>query len=303
MDYMTVLQRAIDYVEAHITGELDCEKIAGQCGYSGYHFRRIFGIVFGCTLTEYIRSRRLSLAGAELAARKVKVIDIALKYGYDNPDSFTRAFTRFHGVTPSQARMDGVKLSFFPRLSPNIQMKGENMMEYRIEEKPEMVLTGYKRHFTGVPYVTEEYADQSADFYMHTRVNQMLLRYMSEDRSQTTDYNVIDHVDEEGYDFYIAEKLTEWYHEHLAEDTVLGKEAARFADIVLPARTYAVFETERCKYPTEKHVALHRRIMGEWLPSSDYLLADAPEVMVIHWYRRPEQEIRYMEIWVPVEKK
>ena len=303
MDWITGLQRAIDYVEEHITEELNYDEIARQSCSTSYHFQRVFGLLCGYTLGEYIRNRRLTLAGGELAGGNVKVIDVALKYGYDNPDSFARAFTRFHGITPSQARKDGAKLNSFSRLSIKLSLEGGCAMEYRIEEKTEMTLTGYKRRFTGVPHITKEYEVQAEDFYMHTRVNQMLLRYMSADSSQTTDYNVIDHVEDDGYDFYIAEQLTDWYHAHLAENTVLGEEAARFEDIVIPAGTYAIFETERCKYPTEKHVELRRRIAAEWLPSSDYILADRPEIVVTHWYRKPESEKRYIELWVPIEKR
>ena len=302
MDWVTGMQHAIDYIEAHITEKLNYDEIARESFSTGYHFQRVFGLLCGYTLGEYIRNRRLTLAGGELAGGNVKVIDVALKYGYDNPDSFARAFTRFHGITPSEARKGGAKLNSFSRLSVKVSSEGGCMIKYRIEEKAEMVLTGHKRRFTGVPHITKEYAEQAEDFYMHTRVNQMLLRYMSADRSQTTGYNVINHVDDSGYDFYIAEQLTDWYHTHLAEDTVLGKEAVRFEDIVIPAGTYAVFETEHCKYPTEKHVELRERIVTEWLPSSGYILSDRPEVVVTHWYRKPEEENRYIELWVPVEK-
>ncbi len=244
----------------------------------------------------------------ELATKKEKVIDVALKYGYENPDSFARAFSRFHGATPSQARRGGIKLKSVSMLSVKEILErnrkaGEITMEYRIEEKPEMVLTGYKRHFTGVPLATKEYANQSEDFYVHTRMNQMVLRYMSVDRTMTIDYNIIDHLDEEGYDFWIAEQLTAWYHTHLAEDTVLGEDAKRFEDMVIPARKYAVFETEQCAYPTMKHVELRRRIAEEWLPTSGFMLADAPEINVIHWYREPNKDKRYIELWLPVEEK
>lgn len=302
MDWIMGMQRAIDYVEEHLTEELNYEEIARQSYSTGYHFQRVFGLLCGYTLGEYIRNRRLTLAGGELAGSNAKVIDIALKYGYDNPDSFARAFIRFHGITPSQARKEGAKLNSFSKLSIKLSLEGGSRMEYQIEEKQKLVLTGYKRRFTGVPHITEEYANQAEDFYLHTRVNQMLLRCMSADSSHTTDYNVISHVEEDGYDFYIAGQLTEWYHAHLAEDTVLGEEAARFEDIVVPAGTYAVFETERCKYPTQKHIELRRRIASEWLPSSDYILADRPEVVVTHWHQKPEKENRYIELWVPVEK-
>lgn len=303
MDWVMGIQRAIDYVETHITEELDYDEIARQSYSTGYHFQRMFELLCGYTLGEYIRSRRLTLAGSELAGSDAKVIDVALKYGYDNPDSFTRAFTRFHGVTPSQVRREGAKLSSFSRLSLKLSLEGGCRIEYRMEEKPQMVLTGYKRRFTGVPHITEAYKTQAEDFYVHTRVNQMLLRYMSTDSSQTTDYNVIDHVTDDGYNFYIAAELTEWFHTHLAEDTVLGGEASRFEDIVIPAGTYAIFETERCQYPTQVYVELRKRIASEWLPSSGYLLADRPEIVMTHWYRDPEKENRYMELWIPVEKK
>ena len=230
----------------------------------------MFGLLCGYTLGEYIRNRRLTLAGGELASGDVKVIDTALKYGYDNPDSFARAFTRFHGVTPSQARREGAKLNSFSRLSLKLSLEGGSIMEYRIEEKQELRLTGYKRRFTGVPHVTAEYDEQMTDLYVHTRANQFLLRGMSADDSWATNYSVITNVSDDGYDFYIAEQLRDWYHEHMAEDVALGAEAARFEDIVIPAGTYAVFETERCEYPTAKHVELRKRIASEWLPSSDY---------------------------------
>lgn len=90
MNWMTGLQRAIDYVEEHILEDLDLESIAAQSFSSSYHFQRVFIIVCDMTIGEYVRSRRLSLAGADLTRGDVKVIDVAMKYGYDNPDSFAR---------------------------------------------------------------------------------------------------------------------------------------------------------------------------------------------------------------------
>ena len=98
MDWITGMQKAIDYIEANLTEEIDYEKVAAESFSSSYHFQRVFSILCGYTLGEYIRLRRLSLAGAELANGKEKVVDIALKYGYDNPDSFAKAFQKFHGI-------------------------------------------------------------------------------------------------------------------------------------------------------------------------------------------------------------
>ena len=107
MDWIQGVQRAVDYVEAHITEPIDYEEAAKQAYSSSFHFQRVFSILCGFTLGDYIRMRRLSLAGNELASSGIRVIDAALKYGYDTPESFSRAFTRFHGVTPSQAKHAG----------------------------------------------------------------------------------------------------------------------------------------------------------------------------------------------------
>ena len=135
MDWIIGIQRAIDHIEENLTREIDYERIAAEGFSSNYHFQRVFHILCGYTLGEYIRMRRLSLAGEELTKSKEKVIDIALKYGYDSPDSFTKAFQNFHGITPSQARADGMMLKSFSRLSIKISLEGGNTMNYRIEEK------------------------------------------------------------------------------------------------------------------------------------------------------------------------
>ncbi len=91
MDWMTGLQRAIDYVEAHLTDDIDYAAAAKEAVSSSFHFQRVFSIICGYTLGDYIRMRRLSLAADELMRTNEKVIDIALKYGYDTPESFSRA--------------------------------------------------------------------------------------------------------------------------------------------------------------------------------------------------------------------
>ena len=132
MDWISGIQKAVDYVEAHITEDLDYNKIAKQAYSSPFHFQRIFSILCGYTLGDYIRMRRLTLAGNELASTNEKVLDIAVKYGYDTQESFSRAFTRFHGVSPSQVR-NGANLKSFSRLFVKLTMDGGHMTDYRIE--------------------------------------------------------------------------------------------------------------------------------------------------------------------------
>ena len=114
MDWIQGIQRAIDYVEANITQKIDFEEVAKQAYSSSFHFQRVFGILCGFSLGDYIRMRRLSLAGEELSKGYVRIIDIAMKYGCDTPESFSRAFTRFHGISPSEAKLGGNVKKFTP---------------------------------------------------------------------------------------------------------------------------------------------------------------------------------------------
>lgn len=299
MDWIKGIQKAIDYIEANLTEHIDYEKVAAECFCSSYHFQRVFSTLCGYTVGEYIRNRRLSLAGTELASSDIKVIDAALKYGYESPDSFAKAFQKFHGITPSSARSDGSNLKSFSRLVMKISLEGGNVMNYRIEEKPEMIFTGYKRRFSGTP---AERKSQECDFYVQTRANQYILKGLSHDCD--TGYNIMTGFDDEGYDFYIASMLDEWSTNNL--DKELGEEAKRFERIVVPAGRYLICETERTKYPTMLFEDLRKRAVSEWLPSSGYELADAPEISVYHWYFDRENpqlsDSRYIELWLPMIK-
>lgn len=299
VDWISGIQNAINYIEAHLTEDIDYEQVARESFSSSYHFQRTFSILCGYTLGEYIRNRRLSLAGTELAAGKAKVIDIAVKYGYDSPDSFAKAFQRFHGITPSQARGNGAMLKTFSRLSIKISLEGGNMMNYRIEEKPEMLLTGYKRHFTGDPNAKN---DQDHYFACSTRVYQYILKGMSKEYEKT--YQILTNFDPDGYDFYFAYQLPRWALECFDED--LGEMAGHFDHIPIPAGRYLICETERCMFPTALMDDLRRRAVTEWLPSSGYELRDAPEIGVIHWpFEEGNEEVNnshYCELWLPIGK-
>ena len=135
MDMAVGLQKAIDYVEDHLDGEIDVSEAAREAAMSEYYFQRIFGLLCGMSLGEYIRARRLTLAGSELARSNVRVIDAALKYGYDSPESFARAFVRFHGVTPSEARRDSSGLRALSRISVKLTLNGGKIMDYKIVKK------------------------------------------------------------------------------------------------------------------------------------------------------------------------
>ena len=133
---MEGLQRMIDcieYMEKHLTDELHMEDIAAVACMSKFHFQRLFSMLTGYTVSEYIRNRRVTVAAQELIHTKARVIDVAMKYQYDSPESFTKAFQRIHGMTPSTAKKNSQFLKAYPRLSFQIQIKGDVGMEYRIE--------------------------------------------------------------------------------------------------------------------------------------------------------------------------
>lgn len=300
MDWITGIQNAITYIEAHLTEELDYEQIARESFSSSFHFQRVFSILCGYTLGEYIRYRRLTLAGAELASAQGKVIETAYKYGYDSPESFARAFQKFHGISPSEAKKPGAVLNSFSPLSIKVSLEGGNFMQYRIEEKPAMTLTGYKRHFTGAPSHKES---QDHYFACETRTLQYLLHGMSRNHDDT--YQILTNFTPEGYDFYIAQPLPDYVLEDFDQD--LGAMAKQFEHLSIPAGLYLVCETERCQYPCDLQEALRLQAVSQWLPTSGYQLRDAPELSVVHWYYAPGDAAlnhsRYCELWLPIEKK
>lgn len=135
MNWTTGIQHALDYIEENICTRIDYAEVA-KCAYtSEFHFQRVFSILCGYTVGDYIRMRRLTLAGNELLATNNKVIDIALKYGYDSPESFTRAFTKFHGASPAEVRKTG-RIQSFSRISVKLTLIGGDTVNYRIEKKP-----------------------------------------------------------------------------------------------------------------------------------------------------------------------
>ena len=161
MNWITGIQRAIDYIEDHITDKIDYEEV-GKCAYSSsFHFQRVFSVICGYTVGEYVRNRRLSLAGEELANPKSKIIDVALKYGYSTPESFSRAFSKFHGVMPNQVK-SGATLKSFSRLSVKLTLSGGSIMNYRIEKKEAFDVILKKKRFEKQEEMTTE---KIADFW------------------------------------------------------------------------------------------------------------------------------------------
>ena len=140
-------QRSIDFIEQNLCETLDITAIAEKAALSPFYYQRIFGALCGMTVGEYVRARRMTLAAQELSRSDIRVIDVAVKYGYDSPDSFARAFQRFHGIAPSQARESGVNLRSFAPMHIKVTLEGGGMLDYRIVEKAPFTIVGIRRRF------------------------------------------------------------------------------------------------------------------------------------------------------------
>ena len=135
MEWIERLNSSINYMEENMKGTIDLEEVSKIACCSTYHFQRTFTYIADITLSEYIRRRKMSLAAVDLQSGNEKVIDISLKYGYNSPTAFNRAFKSVHGISPSQAKKEGTILKVFPPISFKITIKGDSEMKYRIEKK------------------------------------------------------------------------------------------------------------------------------------------------------------------------
>lgn len=289
MDWITGIQAAVDYIEDHITEELDYGEIAKQAACSPFYFQRIFGILCGIPLGEYIRSRRLTLAGCELSAGRARVLDTALKYGYDSPESFARAFVRFHGITPSEAKKDGSRLRSYSRVSVQIILKGGSMMDYKIEQKEAFqVLEKVETHSID----DSQNLNTIPEFWTRSHADGTVSTLLQQAPDQSFIYGVCyDNTPKDGsmtFDYAIAAPYGG------------GPVPAGYQVTEIPARTWAVFG---CTGPMPRAIQeTWHKICTEFFPTSAYqptyelnIEAYPAGVMTAADYKS--------EIWVPVERK
>lgn len=289
MDWITGIQNAINYIEEHLTEEIDYEIVAKEASCSSFYLQRIFSILCGMTLGDYIRNRRLTLAGNELSAADDKVIDIALKYGYESPESFTRDFSRFHGVTPSKAKKDGSKLKSFSRLSVKITLSGGNIMDYKIIEKNAFdIIEKVEAHTVE----NSENAKSIPDFWMRSHNDGTVKTLLDTTTDRTYIFGVCyGNLPENAktFDYSIAAKCD--------NNTVVPE---GFRKNTIPARTWAVFE---CKgaMPNAMQDMWHK-IISEFFPTSGYQPTYEMDIEAYTDGNMGSPDYR-SEIWVPVIKK
>lgn len=289
MDWTQGLQNAINYIEDNLTNDIDYEVIASKSGFSNFYFQRIFGILCGCSLGEYIRNRRLTLAGNELSSANEKVIDIALKYGYDSPESFTRAFSKFHGISPSKAKENNAVLKSFSRLSVEINLKGGSVMNYKIVKKDSFKVL---EKLSVQSIDDEQNKNTIPDFWTQSHQDGTVYKLLSLAKDRTNIFGICynnDLTDKQSFEYSIAA---------LCDDNCEIPEGFRMNEI--PARTWVVFECIG-PMPDAMQQTWHK-ICAEFFPTSGY---KPTYEMDIEAYTAGEMNSAdyKSEIWVPIEEK
>ncbi|MDF2989443.1 MAG: transcription activator, effector binding [Eubacterium sp.] len=290
MDSLKGMNDALGYIEENLKDEIDYKEVAKLACCSEYHFQRMFSFLAGITLSEYIRRRRLTLAAFELNNSKSRIIDIAVKYGYSSPDAFTRAFQSLHGVTPTEARINGQSLKSFPRMTFQLTIEGGNEMNYRIEEKNAFRIAGIRKR---VPIVFNGVNPEIASMWQSLTPDMIgQLKGLSNIEpagiiSASVNFSEGRMMEKGELDHYIGAATTLECPGNLA-----GLEVA--------ASTWAVFEAVGPFPQTLQNV--WGRIYSEWFPSSNYEQTMGPEILWNEHKDVTSQNFR-SEIWIPVLKR
>lgn len=290
MDWITGISKAIDYIEEHITEPTDYARAAKEACSSPFNFQRVFALLCGYTLGDYVRMRRLTLAGEELLSTDAKVIDVALKYGYDSPESFSRAFTRFHGVSPSAVRK-GAAIRSFSRICVKLILTGGSIMEYRIEKKQAAKIICRRREFTkpGDDYTNREIPEFWNECGRDGSI-QKLCGYIKDSAQFKGLLGVCfsTEMTDSGFPYGIG---AEYDGESDPQD---------FEIVEIPAYTYAVF-TVRGRMP-DAFRETYRKICTEFFPQSGYEYGNGVEIEV--YPSADVQNLDYTcEIWIAVKPK
>lgn len=291
MDWLKRINEAIAYIETHLDGEIDYAAIAQIACCSPYHFQRMFSYMAEVPLSEYIRRRRLTRAAADLQNGVEKVIDVALRYGYDSPTAFTRAFQNQHGITPHAAREKGVTIKAYSPISFQVSIKGATVMNYKLEEKEAFRIVGPKLSTTmeneacykDIPAFWNEVAAGGKIEQLGAMIDQPPFGMMGVSACGDTPITSTS----TRFDYYIAAPTSQAVPQGMTE-------------YMVPAATWAVFE---CIGPMPGSIQeLQRRVATEWLPTSGYEYGNAPDIEVYYDKDGTKPDTR-SEVWIPVVKK
>ena len=283
MEWLKKFNDALDYIEDNLKDEIEYEKAAKIACCSTYHFQRMFSYISGTPISEYIRRRRLTLAAFDLQEGD-KVIDVAVRYGYESPTSFNRAFQNIHGISPSAAQKEGAYLKAFLRISFKITIKGEAEMDYRIVKKDEFKVVGFKEKLDKDVEVNFEVVPKMwADVAQNGKIAELVPLMNQEPMGVLGVSACMDN--QENWEYFISVSTDKETPDGMYEYNV-------------PAHTWAVFSGEG-PMPTAIQ-DLEKRIVTEWLPTSGYEYGDAPDIEV---YINADPQHSKFEVWVPIIKR
>lgn len=283
MEWLRNFNKAVNYIEEHLTDELDLNKLGSVAGCSGFHFQRMFSYMAEIPLSEYIRRRKMSFAAADLRKGE-KVLDVAVKYGYDSPTAFNRAFQSVHALPPSEAKTDGVTLKAFPPITFKLSIIGDVEMNYRIEKKEAFRIVGMNERYR---VNMEENFEKIPQLWQKTTMGGFMPKILALMNQQPMGLlGVSSCMDGENFDYYIAVSSDKTVPDEMSEYTV-------------PAGTWAVFECIGALPHAVQH--LQKQIVTQWLPASGYEYADAPDIEVYSDGDQSSPDYR-CEVWLPVKK-
>ena len=280
MDWITGLNKTMDYIEAHLSGEIDYEQLARLACCSSYHYQRMFAYMAGVSLGEYIRRRRMSVAAADLQGGE-KVLEVALKYGYQSPTAFNRAFQSVHGLPPSALRETGASVKAFPPLHFTITITGVEQMEYSIEKREPFRVVGVS---IAIDKDMEKNFDKIPPFWGQAAADGVIEKLAGMMDAQPMGIlGVCACTGEEEWRYWIAAAST--------------RQDAALEEFTVPAATWAVFPGSGTNQSIQE---LERRVFTEWLPSSGYEYGNAPDIEV---YLNADPQNSKYEVWIPVVNK
>lgn len=288
MNWLDRMIESLNYIEDNLDKEICYEEAARIVCCSTYQFQRMFSYITDVSLAEYIRRRRLTLAAFELQQSNIKVVDVALKYGYDSPTSFTRAFQLMHGITPKLARNKGVSLKAYSRISFQIEIKGVIEMDYRIEERENFRVVGIKEKISTVDDENLRRIPKLwSESFQNGKFSEILA--LNDEEKDSCVYGICANYCEDAkkFDYYIAASAS--------KDLPEGME-----ELIIPPSTWAIFE---CFGPMPDAIQnVWKRIYSEWLPSSRYEHAGTIELELYPKGDGFDNDYK-SEIWIPVVPK
>lgn len=295
MEWVTCLKKTLEYIEDNLEKDIDIEKIAGDVFVSPYYLRKGFGIITGYSVGEYIRNRRLYEAAESICRTDEKIIDIALKYGYETPESFSKAFTRFHGMTPIAIRKHPELIRTFLPLNIRIEITGGNRMDYKITPMWGFKVIGFEKIFT-----YEEAYDKIPKFWDDICEKYCKGIYNGEAPSCPEEQAIIDNCIGE-YGVCIDNIGNGKFRYLIAGKYTGGQVPENMTLFEIPQSEWAIFN---CKGPVPEALQnLNTRVFKEWLPgNTDYEMAG---YFNVEWYSctGDKEDADYESaIWVPVRK-